>query len=197
MLRDVLLLLQLGYLTLLIAWTFPAPRITHPGAPRMSRWQRLLRWCQTLWSVLQRIQTLQSAVDREQMIRPLADIHSRKRNEVSWSKELAGRLGAAAEYRTADGSRVDILTDRCAIEVEWCRKWKESVGQALFYAQQTGRNPAVILLMEDDQLDEADYLRCLSVCAVTGIDLVVCNTKNGQADGLDRLTWQTLPEDPP
>ena len=53
--------------------------------------------------------------------------------EPAWSRFLAAELGGVAEYRTVDGSRVDVLTDTHAYEVEWCKKWKESIGQAFEY----------------------------------------------------------------
>ena len=33
------------------------------------------------------------------------------------------------------------------IEVEWCKKYYEAVGQALFYAHYTGKKPAIVFLV--------------------------------------------------
>ena len=52
------------------------------------------------------------------------------------------------EYALDDHSRVDCLTDEYAIEVEFAYKWKESIGQALFYAVKTGKKPGVVLILE-------------------------------------------------
>ena len=69
--------------------------------------------------------------------------------EPAWSAWLAERMGGIAEYRTADGSRVDILTSTLAIEVDWVKKWPESIGQAVYYGIATQRQPAILLLLRD------------------------------------------------
>lgn len=83
-------------------------------------------------------------------------------HETDWSKHLAEQKGGIAEFRLPDASRVDILTENVAWEVEWCDKWSESFGQALFYAASTDREPGIILLMRGKSADK-HYLRCLTV----------------------------------
>jgi hypothetical protein len=51
------------------------------------------------------------------------------------------------EYRLFDKTRVDCLTDDYAIEVDFAKKWAESVGQSLYYADVTGKNPGVGLIV--------------------------------------------------
>jgi hypothetical protein len=46
-----------------------------------------------------------------------------------------------------DGTRVDCLTSREAIEVDFSNKWAEAIGQALSYARQTGKRPGVLLIV--------------------------------------------------
>lgn len=94
--------------------------------------------------------------------------------EVEWSAELATRINGEAEHRLPDGSRVDILTDTHAIEVEWSDKWPEAIGQAAYYAMATDREPCVWLLLRG-RFDE-DYLRCLMVCRKYGIKLQTIKT---------------------
>ena len=91
--------------------------------------------------------------------------------EPAWSRFLAAELGGVAEYRTVDGSRVDVLTDTHAYEVEWCKKWKESIGQALHYGVMTGRKPAVILLMRQKKSELIYALRAGVACAAAGVEL--------------------------
>ena len=57
-------------------------------------------------------------------------------------------LGGVAEFRLQDGSRVDCLTDTQAIEHDWGKGLKpyECIGQALYYAQETGREPMCVLI---------------------------------------------------
>lgn len=50
------------------------------------------------------------------------------------------------EYRLPDRTRVDCLTDTHAIEFDWCHKWAEGIGQALYYSKVTGRAPAIVLI---------------------------------------------------
>jgi len=45
--------------------------------------------------------------------------------------------------------RVDLVTDEFAIEIEKAPKWKEVIGQCLWYALNTNKKPAIILLIED------------------------------------------------
>ena len=49
-----------------------------------------------------------------------------------------------------DGGRVDILTDTYAVEVERAHKWKNSIGQALWYALNTNKTPGIVLILEND-----------------------------------------------
>ena len=48
-----------------------------------------------------------------------------------------------------DNSRVDCLTSVEAVEVDFARKWAESIGQSLLYARLTGKAPAVLLIVDD------------------------------------------------
>jgi len=52
-------------------------------------------------------------------------------HEAVWSAALAELLGGEAEYRLPDRTRVDVLTDRFAVEVDWVGKFEEGIGQAL------------------------------------------------------------------
>ena len=95
--------------------------------------------------------------------------------ETQWSAHLAEQMGGIAEARTPDGSRVDILTDATAWEVDWCSsgKWSQGIGQALFYGLATNRKPGLILLQKDPTAERRYYLRALAVCGRYGITLRV------------------------
>lgn len=71
-------------------------------------------------------------------------------SESDYIKLLSNALGGQREVAVPNG-RVDILTDSYAIEVERASKWKNSIGQALWYALQTQKEPGIILLMESPQ----------------------------------------------
>lgn len=51
---------------------------------------------------------------------------------------------------------IDCFNERHAIEIDWGPKWAEAVGQSLYYASQTGREPGIILIC-----NEGKELRCL------------------------------------
>lgn len=116
--------------------------------------------------------------------------------ETAWSAWIATQAGldpiTACEVQTLCGSRVDILTDVEAIEVDWGYKWKESIGQALLYSIETGRAPAVILL--SDGTDQAHILRCLAVCERAGITLYVQRIPKWEGNDNDLKGLPPVPE---
>jgi len=99
--------------------------------------------------------------------------------ETEWSGWLAQRWTAIAEARTPDNSRVDVLTESYAWEVEWAEKWQQSIGQALYYQAATGRRGGVILLMGRKGDNKTEYLRCLVACREAGLRLVAVNVHDG------------------
>lgn len=57
------------------------------------------------------------------------------------------------------GGRVDILTDSLAIEVEFAPKWKNAIGQALWYALQTNKAAGIVLILRSSP--DFHYLQML------------------------------------
>jgi len=55
------------------------------------------------------------------------------------------------EVRMPNGNRADCITTNYAVEVEFAKKYHEGVGQALDYARQTGKQPAILLIIENDK----------------------------------------------
>ena len=78
----------------------------------------------------------------------------KKHKEKYYQTQLCNELGGAMEQSLLDRSRVDCLTDEYAIEVDFARKWAESVGQSLYYALMTEKKPAVGLIVRDSAKDE-------------------------------------------
>lgn len=78
-------------------------------------------------------------------------------NEADWVKKIWHvldeqpniKLLTGVERRLWDKTRVDILTDSLAIEVDWVQKWPEAIGQSCWYAINTSRQPGICLLVED------------------------------------------------
>jgi len=70
----------------------------------------------------------------------------KKHNEKYYQTKLCKKLHGVMEYRLYDRTRVDCLTDKYAIEVDFAKKWAESIGQSLYYGYMTNRQPAVGLI---------------------------------------------------
>lgn len=103
-----------------------------------------------------------------------------KWDEVTWTTYIVSQHKEdewQEQFRTADGSYVDIVTPTHAIEVEWASKWSEAIGQSLYYAAATGKKPGIILLIKDWKTDRKYYLRCLVVTNKYGIELVTLDAK--------------------
>ncbi len=71
-------------------------------------------------------------------------LHLEKVYQEFW----CARSGGRTEVVLADRSRVDCLTDKYAIEVDFAKKWAEAIGQALFYGAETGKEPGILIIIE-------------------------------------------------
>lgn len=95
-------------------------------------------------------------------------LHPEKHYQCQWCEEKGG----VTEYRLEDGTRVDCLLEQYAVEVDFARKWAESIGQALYYGLMTDREPAVLLILEKE--DDKRYLvRLQKVAEEYGITVFV------------------------
>jgi len=74
--------------------------------------------------------------------------------QQSVAKALQGKMEAPVE-----NGRVDVLTDTYVIEVEFAAKWKQALGQSLWYALQTGKTPGIVLIVEDEKRDRGQVIR--------------------------------------
>lgn len=102
-------------------------------------------------------------------------------NQISDRIVQAGQIVSSAsirEYVLPDESRIDIETETTSFEVEWSYKWKEAIGQALYYGISTGKQPGIILLQKGEPEDKVNYLRCKLVCEKHNIKLLVVKTKD-------------------
>ncbi|MDD7804577.1 MAG: hypothetical protein PUP46_03190 [Endozoicomonas sp. (ex Botrylloides leachii)] len=66
-----------------------------------------------------------------------------------WCKGMGGKV----EYKLNDGRRVDCLTPKHAIEVEFARKWSEAIGQSLDYSMLTKRKAGIVLILQKQSDD--------------------------------------------
>ncbi len=72
-------------------------------------------------------------------------------HEADYVDYYCEQWNGKTEYILPDRTRVDCLTKTHAIEFDWCEKWAEGIGQALYYAKQTGKKPMVVLICERDE----------------------------------------------
>lgn len=84
-------------------------------------------------------------------------------DERSECERLAPKYNASTEVILWDKTRVDLLNDEYAIEVDWAPKWAEAIGQATWYSLVTNRNPAVLLLVRGGE--ERFVYRATACCA--------------------------------
>jgi len=90
--------------------------------------------------------------------------------EKYYQTEWCNANGGTMEYKLNDETRVDCLTNDYAVEVEFAKKWAESIGQALYYGEKTGRQPSIVLIIEK-QSDMKYYYRILPLCSFYHIKL--------------------------
>ena len=72
-----------------------------------------------------------------------------KKDEKYYQSKMCQEFGGKIEYVLPDKTRVDCLTDEYAIEVDFAKKWAEAIGQSLYYAQITGKKPAIGFIVGD------------------------------------------------
>tara|TARA_B100000795_G_scaffold269528_1_gene259177 strand:- start:3998 stop:4342 length:345 start_codon:yes stop_codon:yes gene_type:complete len=65
-------------------------------------------------------------------------------NDVNQSWCLS--MGGDDQFRTKDGTYVDCLTDKYAIEAEYDYNWKEAIGQSLHYAESTNKEAGILFI---------------------------------------------------
>jgi hypothetical protein len=99
-------------------------------------------------------------------------IHKEKWYQIIANKELHGEM----EYQIK-GVRVDILTSKYAIEVDFAHKQYEAIGQSLYYSILTKKQAGIILIVENHRLDLKYILRCRTVCRKYNIKLWIIDKK--------------------
>jgi hypothetical protein len=72
--------------------------------------------------------------------------------------------------------RIDLLTGDYAIEVDKLDRFHEAIGQALHYARETGRKPAIAIYIVDPKHDDEDKLKYVTrLCNYYGIKVWFIN----------------------
>ena len=84
---------------------------------------------------------------------------------------MAQSIGGQAE-KSVELGRVDVVTSHYAIEVDFIAKWKEGMGQALYYADATDLVPVLAVIIEAEP--EEEILATIdSLCSSKGVKLVL------------------------
>jgi hypothetical protein len=94
-------------------------------------------------------------------------------SETQAVKALAEKYEGEVEAKLWDATRVDLLTEEYAIEADWSYKWAEGIGQALYYAEVTGKKPAVMILVKDLKKETRYIYRLQTVAAKYNIKVFI------------------------
>ena len=95
-------------------------------------------------------------------------VFSQKYYEKDYADAIAQIVGGEREV-SVYGGRVDIVTETHAYEVEWAHKWKNSIGQSLWYALQTNKRPAIVLILKEKK-DYKYFVQLNSALVYAGLD---------------------------
>jgi hypothetical protein len=68
--------------------------------------------------------------------------------ETDFIPHIHSVLGGEREV-TMYGGRADLVNEEYAIEIELAHKWKNSIGQALWYGQVLNKKPGIVLIITD------------------------------------------------
>lgn len=102
-----------------------------------------------------------------------AHLHPEKYYQELWCNANQGVM----EVKLKDYTRIDCVTDKYAVEFDFARKWAESIGQSLHYGMMTGKQPAVVLIIEE-QKDWIYFNRIKALCNKYGIQLFSMSADN-------------------
>ena len=102
---------------------------------------------------------------------------NKKQKEAYYRDLFADSIKGKTEVILNDKSRVDVVTDSFAIEVDFAEKWAESIGQSLYYAEKLNKKPAILLII-DGYNDEKYLRRLITVISKLNIKLWVIDFNN-------------------
>jgi hypothetical protein len=86
---------------------------------------------------------------------------------VAYTKErdyqdiFCKKSNGVIEYRLKDRRRVDCLTNRYAIEVDFAYKYRDAISQSLEYAMDTNHKAGILLIIKNREKDKK-YLKRLN-----------------------------------
>lgn len=77
-------------------------------------------------------------------------ISASRPHELWYQKVWCEGKGGKVEVRLDDGRRVDCLTQKYAIEMDFARKWPEAIGQSLDYSMLTDKQAGIVLILNKE-----------------------------------------------
>lgn len=86
-------------------------------------------------------------------------------------------MNGRVEVTLDDQTRVDVLTDTFAIEVDFAEKWSQSVGQSLYYAEKLNKKPGILLVI-NGVFDDKYVKRLMTVAYKHGITVWIMDYNN-------------------
>lgn len=89
---------------------------------------------------------------------------SQKQNEKFYQDYFNRFIEGKTEIVLDDKTRVDIVTDTFAIEVDFAHKWAESIGQSLHYAEKLHKTAGILLIVDGD--NDERYVKILMSLAI-------------------------------
>jgi hypothetical protein len=110
-----------------------------------------------------------------------------KQRESYYQNLFAERIHGQKEVLLDDKTRVDVLTDTFAIEVDFADKWSQSVGQSIYYAEKLHKKAGIVLVingLEDDRFIQ----RLMMVAIKHDITVWVIDYKDDSWGRVDVIT---------
>lgn len=99
--------------------------------------------------------------------KPKSTLFYEKDYQNAWCSTHHGQQ----EVVLSDKARIDCLTQTHAIEFDFAKKWAESIGQALYYAQATHKKAGIVLIVENTAKDQKYLDRVKAVANLYNITL--------------------------
>ena len=84
-----------------------------------------------------------------------------KKYERDYQKIFCKNLNGKIEYRLIDKTRIDCLTSDYAIEIDYGKKWAESIGQSLYYRYMSNKKPGIGIIVDINSRKDRRYLKRL------------------------------------
>lgn len=89
-------------------------------------------------------------------------------------------LTVAYEVELFDMTRPDLVTDKIVGEVKPEKLWAAGIGQLMLYAEWTGLDPVLFLMINDEVSQSRHVYRALAACKRVSIGVVIWNISTGK-----------------